>query len=133
MLDFILEWHGRSLEDAWKFWSSSKHFGHIKALGLIHIWGIWLARNSSIFWERASSTKAIAKQGIYILSFFPQTKDSLTIRIISEELFDFSFPWALFDDASQDRICGGGATLFLISEPSIQISNGVRGRNEQFC
>ena len=62
------------MEDAWKAWSSSRQTIQLKALPLIHIWGIWLARNRSIFLEKASSLEEVARKGLDIISYFPQER-----------------------------------------------------------
>ena len=77
------------------------------------------------FRKKISSPKAIAKNGLDILSFFPQTKDVLAIRIITEEQIDQSMSWDFFDGASQDRICGGGDTFFLNQNHHFQIQMGL--------
>ena len=74
----------------------------MRALPLLHIWGIWIARNKSIFHEKASIPEEVTKKGLEILSYFPQTKDSSAPRIILEEQRDKDMPWDFFDDASQD-------------------------------
>ena len=38
-------WSGPSLEEAWKTWLNTPQLSHIKSLPLIHIWGVWIARN----------------------------------------------------------------------------------------
>ena len=61
-------WTGPTLEDAWKTWLNTPQLAHLKALPLIHIWGVWSARNQVIFQDKASSPEVIANQGLYILS-----------------------------------------------------------------
>ena len=71
---------GRSV---WKDWSSSPQTIQIRALLLIHIWGIWLARNRVIFLKKSSSPEEVATKGLDILYYFPQTKNNPTPRIIT--------------------------------------------------
>jgi hypothetical protein len=57
-------WAGESMESAWKTWTDTPGNKDFKALPLLISWGIWLARNSEIFKEKAtprtnSSTKPI--------------------------------------------------------------------------
>ena len=80
MLNQRFNWTGPSLEDAWKSWLTSPQLAHIKALPLIHIWGVWIAQNKAIFQDKTSSPEATAKQGLGILSYFPQTKDDPSVR-----------------------------------------------------
>ena len=95
------------MEDAWKYWSTSPLNLKLRALPLLYIWGIWLAKNKAIFLEKSSSPEEVAKQGLDILSYFPQTKDLLAPRFITEEQIGQDIPWAYFDGASQDMKCGG--------------------------
>ena len=93
-------WACHTLEDAWKSWSTTPLTIQFRALPLLHIWGIWLARNKATFLEKASSPEEVAKKGLEILSYFPQTKDSPAPRIILEEQIDKEIPWVFFDGAS---------------------------------
>lgn len=82
----------------------------IKVLPLILSWGVWLARNASIFQENPSSPERVAIQGLGILSHFPQEKGSSPIWPVQEITVDFSS-----DGASQNNYqqCVGGALLHL--------------------
>jgi hypothetical protein len=48
------KWQGTSIEEAWKSWLQEHKNLNIKYLPLLINWGIWLARNSSIFKDKAS-------------------------------------------------------------------------------
>ena len=88
-----ISWAGPTLEDAWKNWSSSPLTTQTRALPLIHLWGIWLARNKSIFLEKDISPKEVARKELDILSYFPQTKNSPNLRVITAEQLDKDIPW----------------------------------------
>ena len=119
------------LEDTWKTWLNTPQIANLKALPLIHIWGgVWIARNQAIFQEKASSPKVTTKQGLEILSYFPQTKDAPSVRIIIVEKVDYTMPWDFLDGASQNLSCGGGATLHLTQNHHFQIQMGL-GNNTQ--
>jgi hypothetical protein len=49
MLNLQCLWEGRNLEHSWQLWWENKFYKHLKALPLLVIWGVWLARNSIIF------------------------------------------------------------------------------------
>ena len=112
-------------------WSSSPQTTQIRALLLLHIWGIWLARNK-IFLEKASSPEEVARQGLDILSYLPQTMNSPNPRIITSVQLDKNTPWAFFDGASQNLKCGGGATLFLNPNHHFQIPMGLGTRSNNY-
>ena len=73
------------------------------------------------------------KQGLSILSYFPQTKDHPARRIITEELIDQSYPWAYFDGASQDNKSQGGVTLFINHSHHFQIQMGLGNGTNNFA
>ena len=60
-----------------------------------------------------------------IISYFPQAKNIPPPRIVVPELVNRNTPWAFFDGASQNSICGGGACLFLNQSHYFQISLGL--------
>ena len=126
-------WECPTLEDAWKDWSSSPQTNQIRTLLLLHMWGIWLARNKAIFLEEAISLEEVARQGLDILSYFPRTKNNPNPRIIIPEQMDKNTPWDFFDGASQDLKCGGGATLFLNPTYHFQIPMGLGSRSNNYA
>jgi hypothetical protein len=107
-------WQGESVEEAWKDWLSSPINRSIKALPLILNWGIWLARNATVFKDKPSLPELLVAQGLNILAHFPQEKEMRGARIIREEDIDHNKPWDFFDGASQNNhsCCGGGEMFF---------------------
>ena len=63
-------WSNPSIKQAWRNWSTNPQLPHVKALPLLHLWGIWVARNYMIFQDKVSSSELVAKHGLDILSFF---------------------------------------------------------------
>jgi hypothetical protein len=100
---------------AWKNWLQNPAHVHkkIKVLPLFISWGIWSVRNSVIFKEKAIVPEIIAATSLSIFAHFPQEKNKPVIRAIHPELIDSSLPWAYFDGASQNLLCGGDVALFL--------------------
>jgi hypothetical protein len=99
-------WEGPSLEQAWKDWLHDPRYRELKALPPILIWGIWLARNTTLFLDKASVPEKTVAQSLSILSHFPQTKKGPSIQSFSPEQIDKSKPWDYFDGASQNQLCG---------------------------
>lgn len=99
----------------------------IKVLPLILSWGVWLARNASIFQENPSSPERVAIQGLGILSHFPQEKGSSPIWPVQEITVDFSYPWAFPDGASQNNYqqCVGGPLLHLSQNHFFKLKMGL--------
>jgi ribonuclease HI len=118
-------WGGPSLEQAWKAWTHDPRYKELKSLPPIINWGIWLARNTTIFLDKASSPEKTAAQSLSILSHFPQTKKGPSIQPIQTETIDKSKPWAYFDGASQNQTCGGGFVLHLSENHSFHIKLGL--------
>ena len=78
-------------------------------------------------------SKLIAKEGLDILSSFPQVKDTPPARVITEEQINFSLPWDFYDGASHDQVCGGGAILFLREGHSFKITMGLGEDSNNFA
>ena len=78
-----------------------------------------------MFLEKAGSPEEVARKGLDTLSYFSQTKNNPSPRIIAPEQLDKNIPWAFFDGASQNLTCGGGAILFLNPNHHFQISMGL--------
>jgi hypothetical protein len=89
-LGFSCNWLGPSIEEAWRTWVQDHIFKNIKALPLIILWGIWIARNASIFKDKASLPDIIVAQSLTILAHFPQGKDAPPPRKVVAEHIDFS-------------------------------------------
>jgi hypothetical protein len=115
VLNQVCRWKGPNIEEAWREWSSNPQNHNIKALPLLINWGVWLARNSTIFNEKPSIPELIVAQSLSILSHFPQGKEEQPVRNVVTESVDHSRSWAYFDGASQNdgQVCGGGAVLHL--------------------
>lgn len=50
-----LDWRGNSLEDALSSWWQDEGARNHKVMPFINCWGIWIARNESIFNNKNSS------------------------------------------------------------------------------
>ena len=61
------------------------------------IWGIWLARNSTIFSDKAVSPEVTAAKSISILVAYPQKSKKPKVRNLSIVEIDKSRPWGFFD------------------------------------
>jgi ribonuclease HI len=129
-----MRWAGPSIEQAWKDWCADSSYRRVKSLPLIVAWGVWLARNSSIFKDKTPTPDIIAAQALSILSHFPQEKEEGAIRIPPVVQIDHSLPWDYFDGASQNnnQICGGGAILYLTKTHHFNLSMGLGSGTNNF-
>jgi len=87
-----LIWAGPSIEQAWGEWSSNRYNRRVKSLPLIVPWGVWIARNLTIFKDKSPTPNIIATQGPSILSHFPWEKDGGPIRVSPSVQIDRSIP-----------------------------------------
>eukprot|EP01018_Ginkgo_biloba_P032904 Gb_28853 [translate_table: standard] len=65
-------WSGSTVEEGLRGWCSLSWVKEFLALPVIIAWGIWLARNASIFDEIETHPLQCASQGLGILKNFPQ-------------------------------------------------------------
>jgi ribonuclease HI len=110
-------WRGDSFEEALADWLSTRTPKNIKPFPIIVAWGVWIARNNSIFKDETQSSPRVAANCLSIL-------DSLNlgagqgweiVRRTQVEQIDKGRPWAYFDGAaSGDQLhCGGGGCIYL--------------------
>ena len=125
LVGFNCQWEGVSVEAAWdSWWRRITHKKH-KILPLLVIWGIWLARNKAIFEDINSIPVIIGSLSMgYYKSFSKHIRVARERRRLEVEL-DRSSPWAYFDGAAQNNVCGGGAMLYLTDSHYFALSMGL--------
>jgi len=119
------KWDGQSLDQAWSNWITNPSFKKFKSLPLIVIWGLWLARNNSIFSDKAIPPEMTAANCISILAAYPHSSKEIKAKNLSVIEIDKSKPWGFFDGASQNNLCGGGALLYLSEGHYFRIAIGL--------
>jgi hypothetical protein len=107
-LNFPFQWEGHTLEQAWKNWWENSTYKTYRLLPLLITWGVWIARNESIFKEATTTPRKTSLNSLSILSSF-LSKERTKNRVIKEVYIEKSTPWGFFDGASQHYTCGGGA------------------------
>jgi hypothetical protein len=73
------------------------------SLPVIISWGIWLARNASLFEDSHIPPIQCASRGLSILKKFHQEKMGKHQRLVVEEVVDKSGTWDYFDGVTQDE------------------------------
>ena len=116
------------MDEAWNKWLSSADTHNHQALPIITIWGIGIAQNKAIFQILLSIPKITTINSLDILSYFPQQKDSPTIRNITVEQINKSKPWDFFYGAAQNKHCDGGPTLHFSDTHYFHIQMGLGTR-----
>lgn len=133
LVGFQCRWVGGSVNEAWELWwrtvAEKKH----KSLPLLVIWGIWMARNSAIFQEKASTPELTSALAVGLFNSFPEHVRAANQRRTMEVEIDRSVPWGFFDGAAQNNACGGGAILYLAENHSFTLTMGLGQGTNNFA
>ena len=97
MLWLHAEWIGPSLEEAFKCWWSVDFSKSHKIIPLIISWGIWIARNNSIFNDKGCSEVEIATKVVGLILFFSDVDHPHRVREVYMESINPKIPWGYFD------------------------------------
>eukprot|EP00253_Pinus_taeda_P016622 PITA_16622 len=125
LLSLKAQWGASPLEVAWENWWKNHLDGNLRNLPPIFFWGIWLARNKSIFQDQDMLIPAIASSCVAIYSSIPPPEQkSAQNRKTPPEIKEGS-PWAFFDGASQDNKVGAGICIHINQEQSLKASVGL--------
>jgi len=127
------QWSGVSIGAAWEDWWRRTTIQKHKYLPLLVIWGIWLARNKAIFNDKPSLPEITAVQSVGLFKSLPEHLRAAKQRRVLDVEIDRSRPWAFFDGASQNNMCGGGAVLYLSDSHSFTISMGLGEGSNNFA
>lgn len=120
-----IEWEGRNVQEVWEKWWRNYPGWKMRNLPPIICWGIWIARNRSIFMEKETTAESIAIQSSAILESIPDSEEGSNTRQIREEQIREGIPWAYFDGASQNNTAGAGMIIHLSKTKSLKASVGL--------
>ena len=124
------QWEGDSIGSAWDSWWRRTPQEQLKMLPLLVIWGIWIARNKAIFKDLPSMPAITGMMGVGFYNSFPVYIRATRERRLLEVNIDRSSPWAYFDGAAQNNMCGGGVVLHLSENHSYVLSMGLGGGHQ---
>jgi len=97
----------------------------MRNLPLIFFWGIWLARNKSLFQDKETPTSVIAINCAAIYSAIPPP-ETKPVQIPHKPVtIQEGTPWAFFDGASQNDMARAGLCIYLNPEHSFKASVGL--------
>jgi len=133
LVGFQCQWSGASLGAVWEAWWRRTTVMKHKYLPLLVIWGIWLARNQAIFKDKPSLPEITAVQSVGIFKSYPEHVRAAKQRRVLDVEIDQSRPWAFFDGASQNNICGGGAVLHLSASHYFTLSIGLGAGSNNYA
>ena len=127
------QWEGVSIGAAWDSWWRRTTHKSLKMLPLLVIWGIWIARNKAIFQDITSIAGITGVMSVGYYKAYPEHIRVARERRILEVDIDRTSPWAYFDGAAQNNVCGGGAVLFFAESHFFVISMGLGGGTNNFA
>ena len=133
MVGFNCQWEGVSIGIAWDSWWRRTPQKQHKMLPMLVIWGIWIARNKAIFKNLPSTPAIIGMMAAGFYNSFPVYIRAARERRLLEVNIDRSSPWAFFDGAAQNNMCGGGAILHLSENHFYVLSMGVGGGTNNYA
>ena len=110
---------------AWENWRRTNSLDVMLALPLLVIWGVWLARNNSIFADKGCTPEITANVVGGILTAFPQHIRVKNQREVLEVEINKTVFWGFFDGAAQENRCRGGAILFLLEGHFFELTMGL--------
>ena len=85
-------WIGILVSKCLKNWCVKGEVKHINSLPIIVLWFIWKARNRCCFNDYVLSPFQVSSFCLGLLSYFPQDKIYVKIRLVVVEVIDNSFP-----------------------------------------
>lgn len=96
-------------------------------------WGVWIARNRSIFSDKETPVETIALQCTAILSNIPESEEKRNPKQIRAEQIKAGVPWAYFDGASQNNLAGVVLIIHLNENQVLKASLGIGTGTNNFA
>eukprot|EP00253_Pinus_taeda_P008879 PITA_08879 len=125
LLKIKAQWGPDPLEAAWKKWWQSFPEGNLRNLPLIFAWGVWLARNKSLFQDKDVPPSVIATNITAIYSALPPAEDKVPKSKQNPLILQEGIPCGYFDGASQNNKAGAGMSIHINPEHSLKVSVGL--------
>eukprot|EP00253_Pinus_taeda_P007705 PITA_07705 len=132
-LNIKLRWEGVDLSTAWEYWWNHFNVRNLRNLPPIICWGIWIAKNCSIFREKSTPAEAIAIQSSTILASIPEPDGPSKTDHQKELHIRDGIPWAFFDGAAQNNITGTGIIIHISPSHSLKASVGLGMGSNNFA
>eukprot|EP00253_Pinus_taeda_P017324 PITA_17324 len=125
LLKLKVQWGAAPIENAWKNCWNNHPDGNLRNLPPIFFWGIWLARNKSIFQDQVISISSIASNCVAIYSSIPPPDPKNEQNRNNPPVIKEGTPWAFFDGASQENKAGAGICIHINQDQSFKASVGL--------
>eukprot|EP00253_Pinus_taeda_P030772 PITA_30772 len=113
------------LEEAWRKWWHNHPEGNLRNLPPIFFWGVWLARNKSVFQDQVISLSTIATNCAAIYSSIPPPESKNSQKHDKPINIQEGSPWAFCDGASQQNRAGAGLCIHLNHDHTLKASVGL--------
>eukprot|EP00253_Pinus_taeda_P010579 PITA_10579 len=133
LLGKLVKWEGDSFLSAWEYWWNHYPERNLRNLPPIICWGIWIARNRSIFKEQLTPAEVIAIQSSAIFSSISEPKESRSSGPKNEERIREGIPWAYFDGAAQNNNAGAGIVIHISPSHSLKADVGLGPGTNNFA
>jgi hypothetical protein len=114
-LEFTNLWNKGSTSENFNEWFDKRELKKFRAGAYLLTWGIWLARNTSIFEDKHIPSFQDTARALALLSSFQNVDRIKRPRLVGDLIIDNTTKWSFFDGACQGpgQLCGLGYVLFL--------------------
>eukprot|EP00253_Pinus_taeda_P023807 PITA_23807 len=133
LLNKSFDWAGGNMTEAWSNWWQQHPEGNMRNLPLIISWGVWIAKNKSIFQDMEIPRTVSATLSVSIFSSIPEPEANSPPRQIKEIQIKEGIPWAFFDGPSQNNKAGAGIVIHENPEQLIKASVGLGSGTNNFA
>eukprot|EP00253_Pinus_taeda_P030057 PITA_30057 len=127
------EWGNGNLDEAWSKWWHQYPKGNMRNLPPIICWGVWLARNRSIFQDKGTPPNVTAIQAVSIYTSILEPEEKKSQNGNKTVQIKEGIPWAFFDGASQKNQAGAGIIIHLNAKHSLKASVGLGPGSNNFA
>jgi hypothetical protein len=106
-------WDKGTVSDCFCEYYSRPTLKEFWVLPILVVWGVWLARYASIFWNKCHPSFKISQQALVIISSYKVDQVHNHPSLVVEVEIDKSIAWGFFYGACQepDKTCGLGLIL----------------------
>lgn len=133
LLKITAQWGNEPLAESWRNWWHTYTEGNLRNLPIIFCWGVWLARNKSLFQDQLTPPSAIASNIAAIHLSLPPPEAKKTRQIQNNLIIQENIPSGFFDGASQNNRAGAGMSIHINPEHILKASVGLGSGTNNFA
>lgn len=105
----------------------------MRNLPLIFCWGVWIARNKSLFQDKETPASVTEINNVAIYSTIPLPETKKYHPPQRQVIIQEGLPWAYFDGASQNNRAGEGMCIHLKSDHLLKASVGLGSGSNNYA